>query len=211
MCLTKPSTANEINKQNMEKRKFPKIIFKYSRIYDQIWRNVGNSCFDKKIYLKEEEIQEYLRQVENLWKEKEEEVFKEIFEAVPVNWEEKDIICYVVGKCFPIPAFSDPLTISLYENKNDFIDTLVHEIIHHINVKIDMGRFKEKYKDEPHKTIIHISVYAIHTHVYLRIFGKERLERNIKRMKKVPGYGRAWEIVEREGYENILNEIRQNF
>ncbi len=190
--------------------KFPKIIFKYSLIYDQIWRDIGENCFAGKNIPEKEEVQEYLKEVEFLWREKEQTVFEEIFNAVPLAWEEKDIICYVVGKSFPIPAFSHPLTISLYENKNDFIDTLVHEIIHHINIKINLGSFKEKYKNESRKTMIHISVHAIHAHIYLKMFDRERMERNIKRIEKLPDYRRAWKIVEKEGYENILSEINKN-
>ncbi len=34
--------------------------------------------------------------------------------------------------------------------------------------------------------------------------------RKSKKMERITDYKRAWEIVEQEGYENILKEIRQN-
>jgi hypothetical protein len=50
-------------------------------------------------------------------------------------------------------------------------------------------------------------LHAFHSHIYLKFFDEERLKQDIKRVKKLKDYRKSWEIVEREGYEKIINEF----
>ena len=67
--------------------------------------------------------------------------------------------------------------------------------------------FFRKYKNETLNTKIHIQVHAIHSHIYLKFFNKKRLERDVKLISHLKDYKRAWEIVQKEGYENIIKEF----
>ena len=66
----------------------------------------------------------------------------------------------------------------------------------------------KKYNKESLKTRIHIPVHAIHTHMYLKFFNKKRLERDIKWASSFPDYKKAWEMVEKEGYKNIISNFK---
>ena len=97
---------------------------------------------------------------------------------------------------------------------NDFIDVLTHEIIHQIqsqNSKIfkKWVKYLEKnYKDEKRRTQSHILLHAVHKKIYLTLFDKKRFKRNLKRSHR-KSYIRAWEIVNNEGYEEIIKKFRK--
>ncbi len=189
----------------------PQVIFKYSWIYDQIWRDIGEKSFKEIKIPSVEDVKKYLREVEELWQKDEDRVLVGLSKITGIKWKMEVVSCYVVGRCFPIPAFSDPLTISVYKEKDYFVDVLIHELIHHLL----FGNIKEiytdkKYSEESQKTKIHIPIHAAHKHIYLTLFNKERLERHIKKMEKMIDYKRAWDIVEKEGYKKIIKEIKSN-
>jgi len=122
------------------------------------------------------------------------------------------VLCYLIGFGRP---FSDPLTLRLYDNKKYFIDTLTHEMIHQIQIQNQVINRKwrkyieTKYKKETQTTRNHLLVHAVHYKIYLKLFDKRRLNRDIKSSDKHPEYKRSWEIVKEEGSENIINKFRE--
>ena len=194
-----------------------KIKFVYSSIYDRRYREsprIQKILKDKdKSYPSIKKITNYVKSIEELWKKQDNKILREIEKVTGLKWKEKEIKCYVIGfgRCF-----SDPLTMKLFENKNDFIDILTHELIHQIqfqNSKKTREWFKlylkNNYKKESHSTKSHISVHAIHKKIFLNLFNKKRFERQINFHKKFPDYKKAWEIVEKEGYENIIKKFKE--
>ena len=130
-----------------------------------------------------------------------------------LEWKAKEIICYIIGYGRP---FSDPLTVRIYKNYNDFIDTLTHELIHKLfdqegNMKRSekaWNYFFRKYKQEPHTTKIHIPLHAIHAELISKFYGKKDIE---KRLQIPPHdqYRLSWKIVQEEGHQNIIREFRK--
>ena len=188
-----------------------KIIFKYSRIYDEHWREVYKR--KNSDYPSPAEIFSYLRKNEKLWNKNQEKILKELSKITNLKWKSKFIYCYIVGKCIP---FSDPLTLPVYkEYPNYFIDVLIHELIHQLfDQNEDLEKFKKarnyinrKYRKETHKTKIHILVHSVHTHIYLKFFDEARLKRDIELISRLPDYKRSWEIVQKEKYQNIINKF----
>ena len=153
-----------------------------------------------------------MKAAEKVWRKYEKIILQELPRIIKLKWKEKKIICYVVGDCRP---FSDPLTLPVYEDKGLFIDVLIHELIHQLfsqggnykKAKKAWGHIYRKYKNESRLTRIHIPLHAIHWHVYKKIFNEKRLNRNINRSIPYPDYKRAWEIVEKGGYENVIKEF----
>ena len=57
----------------------------------------------------------------------------------------------------------------------------------------------------------HIFVHAVHEFIYRHVIKDEnRLHGDKERMKKIKAtvYVKSWEIVERDGYKNILNKFK---
>lgn len=189
----------------------PKTIFKYSFIYNEHCKDFINLKFPQFAadYPLEEDILKYIEIVKNIWEPIEKNTLTEMAKIINFSWDNDNILCYVVGSCVP---FSDPVTLRLYKNYDRFIDTLVHELIHRcLSQDINDEKMnkvyniiEDKYKNEPIKTRIHITVHAIHTHLYLKLFSPERLQKDINRTKDDYDYKRAWDIVNAEGYQNIL-------
>lgn len=61
----------------------PKIIFKYSWIYNQHWREVYRK---DKNYPSEKEILSYIKKVENLWRRDEKTILKELEVVSGLRW-----------------------------------------------------------------------------------------------------------------------------
>lgn len=89
------------------------------------------------------------------------------------------------------------------------IPTITHELIHNLLLGANLEYVKKEYPEEARKVRVHILVHAIHEHIYLKFFEKERLERDKERMASIPEYKRAWDIVEKEGHERIVEKLRE--
>lgn len=136
-----------------------------------------------------------------------------------MEWKNKTITCFVVNYC--ANSFSFPLTIKIRKRDglkriDDMVDTLVHELIHVLfgmnkvyllNEKLGM---KSEFRNESRVTKNHIYLHALHNYLYLKLFSRKRLEKDIASSpyRVRSGYARAWEIVEQYGYENLLNRLR---
>ena len=110
----------------------PVVIFKYSWIYDQTWKE-GLIGKKSKKYPSSRRILNYIKKVEKLWRKEKKRVLLELSKITHLGWKSKVIYCYVVGRCRP---FSDPLTMPIYEKYPDyFIDVLTHELIHQLFIQ----------------------------------------------------------------------------
>ncbi len=207
---------------------YPKIIFRYSFIYDLFWREVWlernkkikNHLFSKK------KILNYIKKVERLWKKDEKKILRELSRISSLNWQEKIINCYIISIGI---SFSEPLTMSLTmpskkglpkNIKEDyFIDILIHELIHRLlNQECNSKKFwkaykffQKKYSKDDWNTILHVMVFAIYWQIYLKLFNEKRLKQEIKTSSSFPdpSYRKAWQIVEKEGYQNIIKEFQK--
>lgn len=152
---------------------------------------------------------EKIQEIEGGWAKDGEEILQEIAEATKLQWQEKEIVCYIIAGSV---NFSDPVTLTL---KSD-IDTLTHELIHRIftenwgQIKEGWMKFMARYRGEPQMTKAHIPVYAVQVAVLEKLFDKERLEKVRKRVRD-PHYIRAWEILDRDGHTETLKNLTENF
>ncbi|MFA4952956.1 MAG: hypothetical protein WC584_01930 [Candidatus Pacearchaeota archaeon] len=189
-----------------------KIIFKYSWIYDNIWKDylVLKKGKSKIEFLSQKKIANYTKIISKLWEKEGEKILKEISNSSKLKWRRKQIICYIIGAGRSI---SDPLTIKVFKNKNDFIDLLIHELIHQIltqnknQVSKYIKYLRRKYNDKSLTTQNHIILFAIYKKIMLKLFNKKRLNREFKRAERDREYLDAWKIMDEEGYENILKKF----
>ncbi len=192
----------------------PRIEFVYSWIYDELRRN--DPIIAKKLkkinkeYPSPKKIKKYIEKIEKIWRNDEKIILKLISKITGLKWREKVIKCYVVGKG---KCFSDPLTIRIFKNQLNFIDVLTHELIHQIQSQ-NANKWKKwrrhvdkKYKKEPEATKRHIFLHAVHWKLLLSLYNKKRLNKNIIFHKDTKDYKRAWEIVQKEGYQKIISKF----
>jgi len=199
----------------------PKIEFNYSGQYNELFKNYLGLKYKlsknhelKKIldnYPTENKILSYIKMIGKYWKNEEKEILNSIEKITGLKWRE-DIKVYMVGKCIP---FSKPLTMCIDFSKLDFRDTLTHELIHVIqsqNKPIYKKWNDYVTKNYPKEDIItrnHIFLHAVHKNIYLSLFNKKRLMKNIQKSSHNEPYKIAWEIVEKEGCENIIKKFKE--
>lgn len=195
----------------------PKIDFKYSYVYDDLFRNSPDL---KKILIKQNkkypsasEIIEFMNNIEIVWKTEGNKILKEMSNISGIKWKIGNISCYVVGVCRPM---SDPLTIKICNDITHGIDILTHELIHQLQSTISDKKWDkwqkyldEKYPRETKTTKDHVLLNAIHMALYLQLFGADRLMRDMWNSKVSNDYKRSWEIVEKEGPDKIVTKFRQ--
>ncbi len=194
----------------------PKIEFRYSRIYDEGYRN--SSVITKflkeknKSYPSHKKLILYSEKVNKDWNENGRKILKEISRVFGLKWKEKKIICYIIGAGRP---FSDPLTIGFREKIEDFRDTLTHELIHQIQIqnKLKMKKWLnyiyKKYEKENPVVKSHILLDAILYKVLENIYDEKKLNKVIKNDSRFDGYKRAWEIVKKETPDKIIEKFKE--
>jgi hypothetical protein len=196
----------------------PKVIFRYSWIYDETMKEMMKR--KNKKYPSWANILKFKDRLEKVWRKKEKEIIKEIAKITNISWKEKYIHCYLVTES--LQSFSEPLTLLSYKKDSfrkidSLTDTLTHELIHRIfaakenfqKSKKAWNYINKKYKKETWNTRVHVVIHAIHKHIFLKFFGEKRLEKEVQFMGKFKDYKRAWEIIQKEGYQNIINEFRK--
>jgi hypothetical protein len=195
----------------------PKIDFKYSYIYDELFRNSIdlNKILQKtgKKYPSAMETISFMNELEMVWKKEGGKILEKISEISGLDWKIKNISCYIVGTCRPM---SDPLTIKKCNDITHAVDILTHELIHNLQSQINEKKWEKwqkyidkKYARESSTTRDHILLNAIHMALYLDYFGADRLMRDMWNSNVSTDYKRSWEIVENEGPDKIVRKFRQ--
>jgi hypothetical protein len=166
-------------------------------------------------------VERYIEKLNKKWQPLSDKILKFMEKISNLKWKVKIIPCYVI-KISSMGPISDPLTIPIMLKTgkrtftltyDDFIDILVHELIHNLFIQNEKSNkyfeyLVKKYKGENWNTIVHIPIHAIHKEIYLYFFNRKRLEREKQICKRYKDYKRAWEIVEKEGSKKIIEELR---
>ena len=196
-----------------EKNVIPRIDFEPSFIYDRVWKELLVRTRSGKDYPSREEIFAYTRKMKAYWNKKKRGILEEMALVTHLKWRRTEIPCFVVGapRFASFSAFSHPLTMHIQdyqENPELFLKRLIHELVH--NLFIDNpdlwpeDYLDKKYGPESFDTKAHILVYALHVHIVDKYLNKKK---NIVHTAEKHGYTRAWEIVKKEGYKNIIHDF----
>ena len=176
-----------------------KIEFKYSHIYELRLNPSAKMMLSKRITTS-------ITKMEDFWEKEGSRIEKTLTSITGLNFTRQTIPCYLNSS----QSFSDPLTLQI-EKVDDMYDNLAHELVHVIltqnSKKIDKKwkAFFGRFKDEVFTTRVHIAVHAIHLLLAKSIF-PNRVSR-IRSYSKFRAYVRSWEIVEKEGADNIVFQI----
>ena len=187
----------------------PKIIFHRSWIYDIMLEPLRDKGFKMP---SDQVMSSRIRTIEKEWKKYGEKILKEISKVTKLKWHQKTTICYITAGIVP---FSDPLTMNARKDPRRAIHVLTHEMIHRLlsesensqKIQKNWDRLMRRYEKESALTASHIGIHAIHAHVILTLFDRKELKKEKAEDSDNPPYARAWEIVETEGYKNIVTKL----
>jgi len=195
----------------------PKIRIGYSDIYDIVLRKSKKIKYNPK-KAKKGEI--FAKKLQIPWNRHEKQILERMAEITGLKWPRNLIECHV---SFNAPfSFSAPLTVEIDKDINYMFVAIAHELCHVLfwgnKNKVrwpesNTGIYR-KYKKESYNTRLHFPVHALLILTFERIFGKNaekylKQEQWWKRWPKNPmakDYKRSWEIVKKEGPENILKQ-----
>lgn len=189
----------------------PKTQFHYSPIYQKRLIKVKNFRAPK-----DEVFFKNTRKLELKWRKIEKKILKELEFVTGLKWQESHIYIYITRG---VVCFSSPLTMTILDDIDFMLDTLIHELIHRIiseneNWPIIEKRWNKlisKYKKENLNTRIHVPIHAIHKHIFLKFFNQKRLEIEIERVKDDKDYAQAWKIVQSGDYKEIIRALNPKF
>ncbi len=185
------------------------IEFRYVRIY--LEQLLGKKI-DERL---DAELRKYPEIYSSYWSKYSVKIPKKLSEISGLAWKEASVACYLVGKH---RSFSDPLSITTYEKEGPFLDTLTHELIHrlvHQNQE-QLPRFwnwlKQKHPEASHVTLNHVPVFAVQKALYIDVLGENGAElQRIKSKGSIKDdYSLAWEIVDKEGYFEIIKMMKNS-
>jgi len=190
----------------------PKINFEFSWIYNNNWKQ-WIKCYNIRsdYWPSDDGIKKFIVKANNYWKRFNKQILEEASRISKLNWKEKTMKCYIVGNCIP---FSNPLTMFTTSDLDNFVDVLTHELLHELLWDKNKSETRKawdyifkKYSKYNEHVLAHIPLYAVHEHLYLKFGWKNRLEKDQKPMPDWPNHAKAWEIVEEEGHQNIIDEF----
>lgn len=178
------------------------IQFRYSNIYD-----INLAKWSGATWQYENELQgkQYTSALQEKWRKHEDLVLGSLKEY-GFNFPPKSI-AYIVTAWPGITAFSDPLTVPVYENLQKALVKTIHELIHvtlsckenhQLKEKI-FANIKSAFPDESYATQLHIAVNLLQELITSKMPELSPLLADEKQVaeKKYPGQKRAWEILEK--------------
>ncbi|MCP5375407.1 MAG: hypothetical protein H6743_04865 [Rickettsiaceae bacterium] len=190
----------------------PKVRFIYAYPLDVSRRNLAE---ERGIdYPSVEKIIETKDNWERLWEsfEKENSVIN-LIQEITKNTPDRSLECFVVGgmmSSMSAPFIVTTLRRGADRSDEDFIDTMIHELLHiFLSKKKSYFSFLgNKYEAETKLTQNHIPIYAMLEKIYEEVFKSKPLDYS---RNDIPvDYQKAVDIVKKEGYKNILEDYYQN-
>jgi hypothetical protein len=127
----------------------------------------------------------------------------------------------VLTVCPVVDSMSTPLLINVTPFLSDaqkplplwfLSETVFHELMHtYVRQINDVSALRKKYQTEPLVTLNHLHVMALEKFALTKLGEPERLKYLDQLINTVapPTYKRAWEIVNVEGYEAFVAELKQ--
>ena len=193
---------------------FPRILIRYNRFLDPIFIEYCKLQPKWKDWVPpaKEVVLKRVDAYEESWKKEEEKILQGLYDVSGLGFQRNIIDIHIVSG--NPRQFSNPIVIKSGYEQRDFVDTLTHELIH---VLLTDNRINKRYtvdpqyQEEPLTVKNHILLHAFLKAIFLDILGdSSRLDANLKRSQShsTNEYSRAWDIVEKEGYKEIIARFR---
>ncbi len=200
-----------IQNKNRQK-KLPEVRIGYGGLLDAAFSGLSKESVGQA----PEEAKEKIPLFQAEWNKHEIKVLQGMCEILDLEFYNKVIDVYVVGA--HVNAMSEPLIIDARCTPDVFVDILTHELLHVLLIdntkKVAVRKIWQEMFPEAidRKSLYHVLVHAVHKEIYLNVLNApERLERNLKRNFGWKSYEDAWNIVEKRGHMEIINDFKSRY
>jgi hypothetical protein len=195
----------------MKNIKYPKINIAYNRFLDPVfigyiqaqpqwkkWVVPSKLVVDSHIKMYQKECDKYGNKI-----------LKAMCQATGLAFERNQIDVHVVSGN-PRP-FSRPIVIKSRYTNVEFLNVITHELIHCLFVDNQHKRgFSVKYSHKDAIVCSHVVLYAVMNYIFLDVLKRPDML-NIPKIssdsnKTAISYSRAWDIMEKEGYKELIKK-----
>lgn len=195
----------------------PEVRITYSRLLDPFFRSLFEFQMGRDASTKYPAPKETLSIIEKFcdaWQQQE-KVLGFMQGLLSLQFYQNVIDVHVVGVIqYPI---SSPMVISSTKSATQFVDALVHELLHRLlsdnTKKIPVGKvLLELFPKETRLCRNHIVVHAVLEKIY-RDFFKDaaRLAAVRERDQNAPDYKRAWQLVDTNGANKVIARFKNTY
>ncbi|HEY1910294.1 MAG TPA: hypothetical protein VGG73_05190 [Vicinamibacterales bacterium] len=154
------------------------------------------------------------------WKRDGEPLMRAIEQIVGTPFRDKELL--VALSVCSFPSMSDPLLVNVRFSLKSFTpdsvppdvttSIILHEILHHyLSDKLSHGsRLLRQYAGEDETVTSHLHLMALMNAAYVTLREPDTMKRVIAKDRELPNrsYGRAWDIVQAEGYSAFVSELK---
>lgn len=156
----------------------------------------------------EDEISEKIKIFKAEFVKSGEEFLNFLSDTTGLSFKRNIIDCYIVSAT--TRDMSAPLIIRSRWSAEEFMDVIMHELIHALFSDNKIEKIENKWNTSE-STINHVMVFSLLKKFYLEVLKSEDRLKNIV-SKSGPDnnvdYYNAWQIVDEVGFENIIQEIK---
>ncbi len=193
-----------------------KIYIKYNKFLDPIFIAHIKSHEKWKDWTppSPEKVREKVILYRTEWKKYEKKISDAVYEILGLSFKRNRIDVHIVSGC--LRSFSNPIVIKSSFTPEEFISVLTHELLHVLfgdNRKeyLKIYDYLKIYSDDEN-VINHIMIDPFLKYLFIDVLDKHTMmEQEIVKSKKhsTDTYTRAWEIVDRVGYKELINKIKK--
>lgn len=187
----------------------PKINIKYGKLIDLFLKEYVNVHYPGYKFPTESDVFVKVNLFKQAWFKRENVFVDFLNNTLGLNFKRNIIDCFVVSA---IPRdMSSPLLIRSRWSGEEFVDVLMHELIH---ILFSDNKTKKIVIDEvglSQRTINHIMVFAVLKKFYLEILKDEKRLKKVMEKSTSPNnqeYLKAWNLVEKIGYQEVIDIIK---
>ncbi len=178
----------------------------------ELWAAEGDQLAD------DEEMERIVSVYKKAWKPYESKIIHGTCEMLDLEFRQNTIDVNIAPWFY---AFSDPMVIGVTYKPDRFIEVLTHEIIHRLltdNIQTDyetlyLDEWKKLFGDQhSFGSLVHIPVHSILQAIFDDILQEpERTRHDRGLCKKWPDYDAAWKYVEKTGYRQVIESLKENY
>ncbi len=150
---------------------------------------------------------------QKVWNPHSDAILTAMIEKLGCSFKQAKIDVYIVGRYNG--AFSEPLVMSAGYDLDEFVPLLAHEIAHRLltdnEMEMPVGKIWAKmFPNEDQMVRNHIVVFALLRHVFDNALKRPDLLMPEYAFAK-GDYKKAWDVVDTQGYNNILMRFRHSY
>lgn len=202
-------------------RNYPEIRIRYAWLLKQAASEPMNELWGEgHPLLSDEEYEGYAEQYRQWWKPYESKILTGMCDLLNLEFRQNTIDVYVAPW---FRAFSDPMVLGVkFDTEDKLVSVLTHELIHRLLTdntttdRLTKGEFmawREQFGERPFIELVHIPVHAVLKAIYIDVLHRPDLLRSdierSKQLKHGHAYSAAWEYVESQGYNVIIEQLKQ--